>query len=117
MRTVPADRKSRAAIDAVMSSPADEKTWCSRSHCVLPSDKELLEFVAVGVGVVSDDLQNLGDESRSGSPFDVDEQVERVGDVAFDRSIRQFDIALQDATGEAVDGLQSGVGMNRRERS
>jgi hypothetical protein len=42
----------------------------------LPSDKELLQFVAVGVGVVSDDLQNLGDESRCGSPFDMDEQVE-----------------------------------------
>ena len=52
--------------------------------------KELLEFVAIGVGVVSDDLQNLGDESASGSALDVDEQVERVGDVAFDGAIRQL---------------------------
>ena len=34
---------------------------------LLPSRKELLEFVAVDVGVVSDDLQNLGDESPSES--------------------------------------------------
>jgi hypothetical protein len=53
----------------------------------LLANENSFQVVAVGVGVVSDDFQNLGDESCSGSPFDVDEQVEGVGDVAFDRPI------------------------------
>ena len=79
--------------------------------------EELGEVVAVSVGTVPGDFQHLGDEPASGSPFDVNEQVEGVSDVALDRPIRKLDIALQNATGEAVDGLESGVSVNCRDRA
>jgi hypothetical protein len=104
MRTVPADRKSSTAIDAVIRAQRVRILVLDFSLS-LRSHKELLKVVAVSVGVVSDDLRHLGHESCTRSPFDVNQQVEGISDIALDGSIRKLDIALQNATGEATDCL------------
>ena len=47
----------------------------------------------------------LAKEPPSGSPFDVNEQVEGVSDVALDRPIGKLDVALQHTAREAADCL------------
>ena len=76
--------------------------------------KESSEVVTVEFGFVPGNLDNLGDESSSRSAFEMNQKIEGVCDVALDRPVRQFDTALQNATGEAVECLGSGVGVDCR---
>ena len=55
----------------------------------------------VRVRVVSVDEQDFGNVSASRTALDVDDDIERIGDVCLDGSIREFDAALQNAARES----------------
>ena len=57
--------------------------------------------------------KDLGHETFPLPPFNVDEKIERIGDIAADRLVGKLNARLQDAGGKACDGLPGGVGVNR----
>ncbi len=56
--------------------------------------KDGRKIVAVQVGVVTANLQDLRNESSSWPAFELNDDVERIADVGLDGAIRQFDAAL-----------------------
>ena len=68
----------------------------------------------IALRVVASDLPDLRDESPAGPPLDLDEQVERISDVAFDGTVWQVHLALQDARRKATQSLVRGIGVDRR---
>src|SRR5690242_10151238 len=71
----------------------------------------------VGIGVVSVDEENFGNVSASRSALEMDNDIERIGDVGFNRAIGEVHAALQNATGEPRQPLLSRVCVNRAKRS
>lgn len=67
----------------------------------------------IGVGIVAVDFQYFGDVPPSRPALNLDHDMKRVGDVALDSSIREFDTALQDATGEPSKPLLCGIRVQR----
>jgi hypothetical protein len=63
----------------------------------------------VRIRVVSVDEQNFGNVSASRPAFDMDYEVERIGYVRLDRSVRQLHAALQNTTREARETLLRGI--------
>jgi len=59
----------------------------------------------VGVRIVAIDFEDFGDEPPSRSSFDVDDDVEGIGDVCLDRSVRQFNSTLEHTTRESRESL------------
>ena len=111
MRLVPADRKSKPESEAVIKPQGAKDGRVFVSSCLLPHGKSF-KVVAVSVGLVPTNLQHFRNESNSGSPFDLDQQVQRISDVALDGAIGEFDVALQDTARESAECLLGGVGMN-----
>jgi hypothetical protein len=75
------------------------------------------EVVTVGFWAVAANFDDLGDESRPWPALQLNEDVQRVSDIALDGSVWQFDSALEDTTREPGKGLRSGACMNRRKSS
>jgi hypothetical protein len=79
---------------------------------LLGGDVDGAEVEKVGVGIVAVDFENFGDESSAGSSLDVDYNVERIGDVRLNLTVRQLDAALQNTTGKASQALLGGTRVN-----
>ena len=71
----------------------------------------------VSIRVVSVDEQDFGNVSASRAALDVDDDIQRIGDVGFDGSVREINAALQNTTGEAREALVRGVRMNGGQRA
>ena len=54
--------------------------------CRLLSDINRAEIEGIRVRVVAVDFEDFGDESAAGPSFDVDDDIERVADVCFNRA-------------------------------
>lgn len=63
------------------------------------------KVITVGFRVIAAKFENFGDESLSWPALQLDEDVQGIGDVAFDRAIRQFDPALKNAACKPRKGL------------
>jgi len=57
-----------------------------RSWKLLGSDIDGAEIEKIGVRVVAVDFEDFGDESAARPSFDVDDHVERIGDVGLNRA-------------------------------
>ena len=79
-----------------------------RSWLPLTAPIDRVESVLVDVGIVPKDFDDLRDKTPAGSPFELDNHVHGIADVGLDRSVGQFDPALQDATGEPCEPLFGG---------
>ena len=60
---------------------------------------------------------DFGNESPARPSFDVDDDVERIADVGFNRAVRQFHAALQNAARKPRQSLLRGAGVNSGESS
>src|SRR5579871_1146754 len=78
-------------------------------------DKKTGQFVLIGIGGIAFDSKHLGDITPAMMALDVNEKLDGIGDMALDGPVGQFNAALQDATGETLQGLRSGVGVNGRD--
>src|SRR5258708_3437419 len=78
---------------------------------VLPG-VEALELVAVEVGVVGVEAEDLGEIAVPSPALDVDDEVQRGRDVGFDGGEGHLDARLQDEGGEAREGPFRAVGVN-----
>ena len=65
-----------------------------RSCLLLGSDVHGAEVKEVGVRVVGIDLEDFGDEPPARPSFDADDDVEGIGDVCLDRTVRKLNPAL-----------------------
>lgn len=63
----------------------------------------------VRVGVVSVDKEDSGNVSATRPTLDLNDDIERIGDVGLDRPIRELDPTLQHTTCEAREALLRGV--------
>src|SRR5438128_3924123 len=88
-----------------------------RSWKLLGSDIDGAEIEKIGVRVVAVDFEDFGDESAARPSFDVDDHVERIGDVGLNRAVRQFHSALQNAAREPRQSLLRGTGVDRAQRA
>ena len=61
---------------------------------LLGSDIDGAEIEKVGVRVVAVDLENFGDEPPAWPSLDVDDNIERIRDVRFNRTVWQLNPAL-----------------------
>ena len=59
-----------------------------RSWVFLGGDVDGAEVEKVGVRVVAVDFENFRDESSAGPSLDVNDNVERIGDVRLNRTVR-----------------------------
>ena len=84
---------------------------------LLRSDVHRAKIEKVRVWVVAIDLKDFGDEPTSGPSLDVDDDVERIGDIRLDRSVRQFNSTLEHTTRESRESLFCRACMNRAERT
>ena len=84
----------------------------SRSWVFLGGDVDGAEVEKVGVGIVTVDFENFRDESPARPSLDVDYNVERIGDVRLNRTVRQLDAALQNTTGKPSQALLGGTRVN-----
>src|SRR5690348_5545652 len=87
------------------------------SCMLLASDVDGAEIKKVGVRIVAVDFEDFGDESPARSAFDVNDDVEGVGDVRLDRAVWQFHAALQDATRESCQSLFCRTRVNCAQRA
>jgi hypothetical protein len=65
-----------------------------RSCVFLGSDVDGTEVEKVRVGVVAVDFEDFGNESPTRPSLDMDDDVEGIGDVRFDRTVRKLNPAL-----------------------
>lgn len=61
----------------------------------------LLEFVPVLLRPVARDFEDLGDKPASWPAFELDDQIQRVGNVGLDGPVWQLDATLKNAAREA----------------
>jgi hypothetical protein len=54
----------------------------------LGSDVDRREIKKIRIRVVAVDFEDFGNESPAGPTFDVNDDVERIGDVGFNRTVR-----------------------------
>ena len=71
-----------------------------------------IEVVLVVFNVERPNLENFGNEAHARPALDLDNDVERLGDVRLDGSVRNLDATLQDTSREARDALNRRVGMD-----
>jgi hypothetical protein len=83
----------------------------------LGSDIDGTEVEEIGVWIVAIDLKDFGDEPAAGPAFDVDDSVEGISDIRFDRTVGEFHPALQDTAGKASESLLRGTCMDRTQRT
>src|SRR5436309_2753085 len=76
-----------------------------------------LQFIFVSLRVVTMNLEELRHEAAGAPPFDVQQEVDRIGKVGLDGLIGQVDGRLECATHEARDGVVSGIGVDGAESS
>src|SRR5713226_7704951 len=90
------------------------------SFCFLflqPSYRCLLSLInravieEIGVRVVAVDFEHFRDVAASGPAFDLNDDMERVSDIAFNGAVRQLDTALQRAAREPSKTLFGRVRM------
>jgi hypothetical protein len=60
----------------------------------LGSDVDGTEIEKIGIRAVAVDFEDFGDESPARPSLDVNDDVERIGDVCLNRTARQFNPAL-----------------------
>src|SRR5689334_6340624 len=75
------------------------------------------EFVSIRLRVVTLDFENFGHETLAGTAFQLDDDVQGVGNIAFDRVVGELDATLQDATGKARQALLCGRGVDGGKRA
>src|SRR5258705_1441153 len=80
----------------------------------LRSDIDSAKVEKVSVGIVTVDLEDFGNESSPRPAFELDEDVQRIADIGFDRPVREIDAALQNTTREASEALLRGTRMDGR---
>src|SRR5580704_12875716 len=90
---------------------------CRYSWVILLGQEHRAIVEQVGIRVVSVDKENFGNISAPRPTFDLDDDIERIGDVSLDGSVRKFDTALQDTTRETRETLLRGICVDRRERA
>ena len=73
------------------------------------------EFVFVGVGVISMDFEHLRNETPTGPPFELHDNVKRIADIALDGPIREFNPTLKDAARKPSETLLGRRCMDGRE--
>jgi hypothetical protein len=66
----------------------------SHSCVLLGGDVDGAEVEKIGVRVIAVDLEDFRDESPAGPSLDVNDDVERIGDVRLNRTIGQLNPAL-----------------------
>src|ERR1700738_1453674 len=71
----------------------------------------------VGVGIVAVDFEDFGNESSPRPAFDLDDDVQRIADIALDRAVRELDAALQNTTRKASEALLRGTRMDGGKRT
>jgi hypothetical protein len=54
----------------------------------------LAEVIGVGCGVVTGNFDDFGNKPASWSAFELEDDVERIADIALDGAIRKLDAAL-----------------------
>src|SRR5216684_3050313 len=75
------------------------------------------EIKKIGVRVVAVDLKDFGDESPAGPSIDVNDNVEGIGYVGLDRTVRKLDTTLENATGKASEALLGRTRVDRAQRT
>src|SRR5215475_14250064 len=70
---------------------------------------ELIGIVSRGEAL---DGKDLVDVAAGVATLDMNEQMNRVGDIGFDRPVRQLNSALQDTIGKPRKRLGGGIGVN-----
>src|SRR6266853_6089996 len=88
---------------------------CSCEILLGQEDRAVVEKVRVRV--VSVDQENFVNVSASRPALDVDDDIERIGDVGLDGPIREVHATLQNTTGEACEALLCGVRMDGGQRA
>src|SRR5664279_3364388 len=78
----------------------------------LPAKIKRSEVVAVRLRVVARDFEDFRDQTLSWPALQLDDDVQRIGNVALDCVIGQVDPTLQDATGKARQPLLGGGGVD-----
>ena len=74
---------------------------------------ERAKVVAVVFGVVTANFQNFGDESLSWAALQLNEDVQRIGDITRNRATWKFDSALKNAACKSGKGLASRACVDR----
>jgi hypothetical protein len=82
-------------------------SWLSLLFLV---DRAVIE--EIGVRVVAVDFEHFRDVAASGPAFDLNDDMERVSDIAFNGAVRELDTALQRAAREPSKTLFGRVRMN-----
>ena len=59
------------------------------------------------------EFEDFGDKALSGTPLQVNENVQRIGNIGLDCDARQVHSALQDATRETREALLRRIRVNR----
>lgn len=62
---------------------------------------DALDVDAISLGAVAVDFEDFGDESLPWPMIQLDKEIQRIGDIALDGAIGEFDPALQNAAREA----------------
>src|SRR5215472_8757024 len=76
-----------------------------------------LQVVAIESGVIASDGINLPDQALTIASLDVDQQVQRLGNIAADRSVRKLNAGLKNAGRKSRQSLPGRVGMECGQRS
>src|SRR6266403_5811733 len=84
-----------------------------RSYLLLGSDVHGAKIEKVGVRVVAVDFKYFGDEPPARPTFNVDDDVERIGDIGLDRTVRKLNATLQNATSKSSQALLRGTRVDR----
>ncbi len=77
-----------------------------------PALEEGFEFVSVLAWFIVFNPHQLGGVAFAVAAFDVQEQLDGVGNVGADGRVREFHAGLEDATRQTGNGLLGGVRVN-----
>ena len=99
-----------------MGCRARAKSFLKGTRGILRSIENRFEVETVEVGVISRNLGDFGDEALTGPAFQMNENVQGVGDVVLDCPIGKFHTTFKNAVGETAESLRRGVGVESRDR-
>ena len=79
---------------------------------MIPCGMEDVDLVAIAFGIKAVDARDRSHVAFALPAFDMNQEMQRVGDIGADGFIGQVDIGLKRAVGEAAECLRSGVGVD-----
>src|SRR5713226_6923968 len=91
--------------------------FCRCSWVILLRQEYGAVVEQVRIRIVSIDEQDFRNVSAPWPALDMDDDVERLGDVCLDRPVRKVNAALQNTTREARETLLGGICVDRAWRS